>query len=167
MVTRRAPSRSGSGRQESAEIAPPLAEVLRTLPPRKRCRRSRRRAGGDGDCGPSDVRRPTDSCGGDGDQPALAGRCASQPEILAKLGPALLDELRGALVGRSREREADLRSASSGAALGPPATRARAAQRTSRGYLLPPLRRFRPAVPDRRGRAVEYSEITSGPHAAP
>jgi len=40
---------------------------------------------------------------------ALAGRCAGQAEVRGRLGEAFLDELRWALVGRSRDREADLR----------------------------------------------------------
>jgi len=40
---------------------------------------------------------------------ALAGRCAGQGEVRGRLGEAYLDELRWALVGRSRDPQADLR----------------------------------------------------------
>jgi len=40
---------------------------------------------------------------------ALAGRCANGPEVRGRLSEAFVDELRWALVRRSRDREADLR----------------------------------------------------------
>jgi len=40
---------------------------------------------------------------------ALAGRCANQAEVRGRLGGGFLDDLRWALVGRSRDPEADLR----------------------------------------------------------
>lgn len=40
----------------------------------------------------------------------VAGRAARLPTVRPKLSPAFLDELRWALVGRSRDREADLRA---------------------------------------------------------
>jgi formylglycine-generating enzyme required for sulfatase activity len=40
---------------------------------------------------------------------ALAGQCANLPEVCSRLDEAFLNELRWALVGRSREPEADLR----------------------------------------------------------
>lgn len=40
---------------------------------------------------------------------SLAGRAAAQPEVRSRLGDAFLDELRWALVSRSRDPEADLR----------------------------------------------------------
>ncbi|MCE7938198.1 hypothetical protein DCC79_07645 [bacterium] len=40
----------------------------------------------------------------------LAGRCANRPEVRERLGNGLLDELRWALVQRSRDPEADLRA---------------------------------------------------------
>jgi formylglycine-generating enzyme required for sulfatase activity len=45
-----------------------------------------------------------------GTQLELAGRCAAQPEVRERLSPALLDEIRAALVARSRDSEADLRA---------------------------------------------------------
>ena len=51
---------------------------------------------------------------------ALAGRCAAAPETRARLGEAFLDDLRWALVRRSRDGEADLRERiACGLALGP------------------------------------------------
>ncbi len=50
---------------------------------------------------------------------ALAGRCASQPEVRDRLGEAFVDRLRWALVARSRDPEADLRARiAAGLALG-------------------------------------------------
>jgi serine/threonine protein kinase/formylglycine-generating enzyme required for sulfatase activity len=43
-------------------------------------------------------------------QLGLAGRCAAQPEVRDRLSPKLLDELRRALVARSRDPEADPRA---------------------------------------------------------
>ena len=50
----------------------------------------------------------------------LAGRCAAQPEVSDRLSPDLINELREALVVRSRNTEADLRARiAAGLALGP------------------------------------------------
>ena len=72
---------------------------------------------------------------------ALAGRCASQSEVLQRLSPGILYDLRRALVGRSRNREADLRARiEAGLALGPLGDPRFDRRRGPDGvYLLPPL----------------------------
>src|SRR5206468_5584882 len=76
---------------------------------------------------------------------ALAGRCASQPEVFARLSAGLLDDLRCALVGRSRELGADLRSRiEAGLALGPLGDPRFERRKGPDGdHLLPPLAEIR------------------------
>jgi formylglycine-generating enzyme required for sulfatase activity/class 3 adenylate cyclase len=72
---------------------------------------------------------------------ALAGRAAGQPAVRSRLDEALLDELRWALVARSRNAEADLRARiAAGLALGPlgdPRFERRIGPHGA--YLLPPM----------------------------
>lgn len=75
------------------------------------------------------------------EQLELAGRCAAQPEVRDRLSPSLLEELREALVARSRDPEADLRARiAAGLALGPLGD-PRFERRTGPDgdYLLPPM----------------------------
>ncbi len=71
----------------------------------------------------------------------LAGRCAAQPEVRDRLSPEILEELRGALIERSRHPEADLRArVAAGQALGllgDPRFELR--KGVENDYLLPPM----------------------------
>ena len=72
---------------------------------------------------------------------ALAGRCAGQPEVRERLSKGLLDDLRRALVERSRDRAADLRARiAADLALGPLGDPRFERRKGPYGdYLMPPL----------------------------
>ena len=72
---------------------------------------------------------------------ALAGRCAGQPEVRDRLSPGILNEIRWALVARSRDPEADLRARiAAGLALGPLGDPRFELQQGPHGpYLSPPM----------------------------
>ena len=107
---------------KAAEIVPPLVEVLRIASPGGNVADARYDGlGGDGAPGRGDVHLPGRiRAGTDGYQPRSRRPLRFPERVSPKLSPGLLDELRRALVGRSRDREADLRSRiEAGLALGP------------------------------------------------